>query len=309
MNFHHIRQVCLILLASLILTFAESQQPLTANVNVIDDKLPEKPEPRQIGAVLPYAWLQSAQAPPPSTYGSSLPSWMGSSGQSLLSILKPSMTGGRRSSLTSRLRNLMNALFYRRETTSPYLASGSSYSYAFRPPPFGFGASGFPTSSGIASALGSSNLYGAASSYRPVVLPNYPSPQTDAWSNYKQYASNPQTSIPSSYSSSQFAQSSPTNWNSGSSGSPSQSSAIWQSGSQSGTGSSYSGLSSSSYPSYSSGSSSSNSGYQAAASNAYPNTSYQRSSNVSYGKPQQSGSSYPNGSVSSSVSSDRKSVV
>ncbi len=104
--------MCLILLASLVLTFAESQQPLTANVNVIDDKPPEKPEPRQIGAVLPYAWLQSAQAPAPSTWGSS-PSWMGSSGQSLLSILKPSMTGGRRSSLTSRLRNLMNALFYR----------------------------------------------------------------------------------------------------------------------------------------------------------------------------------------------------
>jgi hypothetical protein len=196
--------------------------------------------------------------------------------------------------------------FLRRETSSPYLASGSSYSYAFRPPPFGFGASGFPTSSGIASALGSSNLYGAASSYRPVVLPNYPSAQTDAWSNYKQYASNPQTSIPSSYSSSQYAQSSPTNWNTGSSGSPSQSSAIWQSGSQSGTGSSYSGLSSSSYPSYSSGSSSSNNGYQAAASNVYPNTSYQRSSNINYSKPQ-SGSNYPSGSVSSSVLSSSSS--
>jgi len=235
---------------------------------------------------------------------------MGSSGQSLLSILRPSLAGGRRSSLTSRLRNLMNALFYsgsflRRETSSPYLGSGSSYSYAFRPPPFGFGSSGFPSSSGMASAIGGQNLFGSASSYRPVVLPNYGSPQSDSWSNYKQFASNPQSSIPSSYSSSQYAQSSPANWNTGSNGSPSQSSAIWQSGPQSGTGSAYSGLSSSSYPSYSGGQSSSNSAYQASASNVYPSSSYQRSS-VNYSKPQSS-SNYSNGSVLSSVSSSSSS--
>jgi len=250
---------------------------------------------------MPYAWLQPAQAiaaatPAISSSWGSSPSWWSSSGQSLLSLFRPNVVGGRRSSLTSRLRNLMNALFYRRETSSPYLGSGSSYSYAFRPPPFGFSSS-FPTT-GLTSALGSQNLYGSASSYRPVVLPNYGSAPTD-WSNYKQYASSGQSAFSGS----------PASWNSGSSGSGSGSNALWPSSSgQSGSGSQYSALSSSQYPSYSSGSGSSNSGYQAAASNVFPNTSYQRSSISSYSKPQTSVNTSVSSSVSSSSSSSSSSL-
>lgn len=172
--------------------------------------------------------------------------------------------------------------FLRRETSSPYLTSGSSYSYSFRPPPFGF-SSGFPTT-GLTSAIGNQNLYGSASFNRPVVLSSFgSSPAVDAWSNYKQYGSG--TSLPAS-------------WGAGNSGTGSSNGALWQSGSSSGTGSQYSALGSSSFPSFSSGSGSSNSGYQSAASNVYPQTSYQRSSISTYSKPQPS----PSTSVSSSVS-------
>ena len=114
-------QVCLLLLASLALMRADSQQ-LNPNVNEIDDKIPEKPEPRQIGAnigaVMPYAWLQPAQVAAPSisnSWGLASPSWWSSlgNGQSLMSLFRPNSIGGRRSSLSNRLRNLMNALFYR----------------------------------------------------------------------------------------------------------------------------------------------------------------------------------------------------
>lgn len=121
--------MCLLLVASLALTRAQSADPSLPNTNIneIDDKIPEKPEPRQIGAVMPYTWLQPGQgmgqamaqvaqsAPAISSWGSSSPSWWSSlgSGQSFLSLFKPNVIGGRRSSLTSRLRNLMNALFYR----------------------------------------------------------------------------------------------------------------------------------------------------------------------------------------------------
>jgi len=309
----NIQVFLLIVLTSLAVICAESQ-PLTANVNVVDDKQYEKPEARQIGSMLPYAWYQpssQSSASAPSSSWSSPSSWSSSSGQSLLSMLKPTMAGGRRSSLTSRLRNLMNALFYsgsflRRETSSPYLPSGSSYSYSFRPPPFGFSSSGFPSSSGLGSSMSQQNLYGSASSYRPVVLPNYQTSSSDLWSNYKQYASNSQSSLPSSYSSSQFAQSlqSPLSWNGANGGTASQNSAIWQNAPQS-SGSSYSSLGStlgsSNYPSYSSGSSPSS--YQSLSSNGYPNTSYQRSSSVNQYSPPLTGSVSQSVSSSSSSSS------
>ncbi|XP_054161627.1 protein rtoA-like [Oppia nitens] len=306
MDFHHLKYVCFLLLASLVLTLASDQQ--NPNISEIDDKIPEKPEPRQIGAAVPYGWLQPAQAvaapvPPPvsNSWASFSPSWL-PSGQSLLALLKPNVIGGRRSSLSSRLRNLMNALFYRRETSSPYMGSGSSYSYAFRPPPFGFSSS-FPNSALTSALGGSGNMYGSASSYRPVVLPNYAaaaaaaSAPADSWNNYKPFG---QSSGQSSYSGS------PSNLYSGNSGSPSQSSAIWQSGSGSGSGSNSGSQYSSAYPSYSnSGSGSSNTAYQASASNVYPsNTSYQRSSVSTYSKPQTSvNTSVSSSSVSSSVSS------
>lgn len=95
---------------------SQSSHPQNINANSIDDKsTPEKPEARQIGTVLPYNWYQGQQSigSPPSTSWVSPSAWGSNAGQSLLSILRPSMTGGRRSSLTSRLRNLMNAIFYR----------------------------------------------------------------------------------------------------------------------------------------------------------------------------------------------------
>lgn len=93
--------------------------------------------------------------------------------------------GGRRSSLTSRLRNIMSAIF-RREQSSPYLAQGSSLSYALRQPPLGFGlGAGALGGAGLASGLTSGlvgNSFGssasnaallqAASAYQPLVIPS-----------------------------------------------------------------------------------------------------------------------------------------
>lgn len=71
---------------------------------------PTGPEPRQIssssgssGSSFPYSLYQNA------ILSSALPQTASSSG-SWLSILRPSQ-GGRRASLTSRLRNIMNAIF------------------------------------------------------------------------------------------------------------------------------------------------------------------------------------------------------
>lgn len=130
-------QICLLLVTTA--AFSAAQQsaaaapPLAVGNGLADDgKTPEKPEARQIGAVLPMSWYQQAAnqiaqsaAPPsapPASWGSSLTQSLGStlgstfgsgSGQSLLSLLRPTQAGGRRSSLTSRLRNLMSALFFR----------------------------------------------------------------------------------------------------------------------------------------------------------------------------------------------------
>ncbi|XP_074593875.1 uncharacterized protein LOC141849450 isoform X1 [Brevipalpus obovatus] len=117
---------------------------------------------------------------------------------SMLSFLR-SPQGGRRSSLTNRLRNLMNSIFFK-DSSSPYMTSGSSYSFAYRPPPHQF--PGF--SSGLQSSMpsgyspSSANfLNSAASAYRPVVFPQYPGSSSGGssasgnglWSNYKQWSS------------------------------------------------------------------------------------------------------------------------
>ena len=79
------------------------------------------------------------------------------------------------------------------------MTSGSSYSFAYRPPPHQF--SGF--SSGLQSSMpsgyspSSANfLNSAASAYRPVVFPQYPGSSSGSsasgnglWSNYKQWSS------------------------------------------------------------------------------------------------------------------------
>ncbi|OTF78226.1 hypothetical protein BLA29_002821 [Euroglyphus maynei] len=124
---------------------------------------------------------------------------------SFMSMLRPMSSqppiGGRRSSLTSRLRNIMNAIFYRNENNSPMMTSGSSYSYSYRPAPYGFGNTGGSSSSSSSGSnsdmseysslyggispttylYGSgpkSSMYGAASNYRPsfVAMPSSSAP-------------------------------------------------------------------------------------------------------------------------------------
>lgn len=146
---------------------AVSQQQ--QSVHVVSQ--PIGPEARQIGSnsgsssgsVFPYNVYQSA------VLGSGLPQTASSTG-SWLSLLRPSQ-GGRRSSLTSRLRNIMSAIF-RREQNSPYLAQGSALSYALRPPPINF-AQSLPGVSGVSNLFGQNNqqLLAQASAYQPYVLP------------------------------------------------------------------------------------------------------------------------------------------
>lgn len=133
-------------------------------------------------------FVSSLNANPASLSGSlsSLNSPTGSaSGNSLLSMLRPQQTGGRRSSLTNRLKNFMSSFFGNGKennninANNPYLASGSSYSFAYKQPPFNFqpssSSSAFgPSSSSNAASLGSFGDFASASAYRPVVFPAYP---------------------------------------------------------------------------------------------------------------------------------------
>jgi len=175
-------------------TVAQQQQPSAAAVTATQ-AIPSGPEARQISVKDATAYAAQAAASYPgyanffqnSVLGSGLPQTAASAG-SWLSLLRPSQyfntQGGRRSSLTSRLRNIMSAIF-RREQSSPYLAQGSSLSYALRQPPLGFGlgagslgAAGLTSglTSGLGSSFGSSAqnaaLLQAASAYQPLVIPS-----------------------------------------------------------------------------------------------------------------------------------------
>ncbi|XP_075586656.1 uncharacterized protein LOC124490347 isoform X3 [Dermatophagoides farinae] len=178
----------------------------------------KSPSTSSAGNMAQYqALLQAlAQAAPSSPSSPSSSSWMTlptswssmvmTSPSSFMSMLRPmsSPIGGRRSSLTSRLRNIMNAIFYRRENNNtPMMTSGSSYSYSYRPAPYGFGnnnemAADFsslgssppaylsslynsngPSAERYVTGSGSkSSMHGAASSYRPsfVAVPSSSSP-------------------------------------------------------------------------------------------------------------------------------------
>ena len=189
------------------------------------------------------------------------------------------------------------------------MPSGSSYSFSFRQPPYGF-SSGYGSS--YSSGLGSSspNFLSAASGYRPVVLPNYPGnlPSGNSWSNYKQWSPN-EASGQDSYSasfSSQIGNGGQYGWsNSGPGSGP------------------LSGLNSALNPySGSSGSNSafqnSNTAYQAAASNSFPSATYSsspyQSSDNSYKRSSYTNfkpvvrSSYSSGPVASASSSVSSSV-
>jgi hypothetical protein len=240
------------------------------------------PEARQIGSnsgpsagsVFPYNVYQSA------VLGSGLPQTASSTG-SWLSLLRPSQ-GGRRSSLTSRLRNIMSAIF-RREQNSPYLAQGSSLSYALRQPPLNFGAQSLSGSNNIFSQ-NNQQLLAQASQYQPYVLPANSGLQgltsgsgvsglgqslTQSLTSSLSNGLSSVSSLPASISSALSGAGSNYAWTSGS-------------GSNSGLGSSSSSLSNSS-PYYSSGNSgtgtyqasaASPSNYQVAASSYQPTYSY-----------------------------------
>lgn len=157
-----------------------------------------------LGSNYPYAAMYQN-----SVYGSGpkVQSAPGASG-GWLSFLRPGSSGsGRRSSLTSKLRNIWSNIFKRGES-SPYLGSGSSYSFAFRNPPYGYnqgqgqGQGLFGSSSSLGSSSGGSpgNLFGSASSYRPLVYPGFEAAAASGsgsgssgvaslWNNYKQWAS------------------------------------------------------------------------------------------------------------------------
>ncbi|RWS30493.1 hypothetical protein B4U80_07454 [Leptotrombidium deliense] len=265
-----------------------NESPAAQSVAAAPISQPSGPEPRQISspisgssssAVFPYNVYQN------SGYNTGYVPQTPSSTGSVLSILRP-IQGGRRSSLTNRLRNLMSALFFRRETSSPYLASGSSYSYAYRQPPLGFTSS-------------SSNYYGSASNRYPVVFPSYSSnAASNNWSNYKQWQSPGSQSIPATVLNSQLNSANGANyaWSS-SAGSPSASYSI----------SSLNPYGSSGSPYGSSG------GYQAAASNSYPSTAYSPSSgypsnnyqrvSVNHKPIVNNAAPYPSAAVSSPVAS------
>ncbi|KAH9412742.1 hypothetical protein DERP_009723 [Dermatophagoides pteronyssinus] len=148
--------------------------------------------------------LSSSNQPSSSSWMTLPTSWSSmimTNPSSLMSMLRPisSQTpiGGRRSSLTSRLRSIMNAIFYRNENNnnSPMMTSGSSYSYSYRPAPYGFAGSNSvgpgpsemhefssiygngnnPTSYLYGTGPKSTNMmYGSASNYRPsfVAMPS-----------------------------------------------------------------------------------------------------------------------------------------
>lgn len=91
-----------------------------ANAQSVPSNSASSPSASATSASNALSTLLSSSASPSLLLTNSYPSYFSpaswvnlSGGNSLFSMLKPSQIGGRRSSLTSRLRNFMNALFYR----------------------------------------------------------------------------------------------------------------------------------------------------------------------------------------------------